>query len=92
MGIYFAKLMGNIKEIEISFLNLSEEFDKKFTIYDETVKELIKNLDNLFTQSEQQPIHDKKITEIKENFKNIFQIHKKELEIPLKSIKKILIK
>lgn len=90
MGIYFAKLMGNIKEIEISFLNLSEEFDKKFTIYDETVKELIKNLDNLFTQSEQQPIHDKKITEIKENFKNIFQIHKKELEIPLKSIKKNL--
>lgn len=75
MGTNFAKLMGQIKQLEINF-----------TTYDETIKQLILNLDNssLLVKT----INQKNITEIKDIFKKILQISKKELDIPLKAIKK----
>lgn len=83
----FATLMGNIKTIETNFLGLSNELNNNTTNYDSTIKELIKNLDILSAHIEQQPIDAKNVTEIKKNFKNLFQIYKK-LEQALKTSKK----
>jgi len=86
MGIQFAKLMGNIKEIEVGFLTLSVELDKSFSINFNTAQHLIQSLKEI--SSSTSTVNNKNITEIKEKFKNILQINKNELSQPLKAAKK----
>jgi len=86
MGIQFAKLMGNIKEIEVGFLTLSVELDKSFAINFNTAQHLIQSLKEI--SSSTSTVNNKNITEIKEKFKNILQINKNELSQPLKAAKK----
>lgn len=86
MGTNFAKLMGQIKQLEINISYVSKQLEMNFTTYDETIKQLILNLDNssLLVKT----INQKNIAEIKDIFKKILQISKKELEMPLKATKK----
>lgn len=86
MGTNFAKLMGQIKQLEINISYVEKQLEGNFTTYDETIKQLILNLDNssLLVKT----INQKNITEIKDIFKKILQISKKELDMPLKAIKK----
>ena len=86
MGIQFAKLMGNIKEIEISFSTTATGLGINFSTYSNTAQHLIQSLEEVSELIS--TINNKNILEIKEKFKNILQINKNELSQPLKTAKK----
>ena len=88
MTTYFAKFMGNIKEIEITLEQTTTQFDNNHDNYLSIIKQLKTTLEQLSLQTDIQDAQ--KNAQLKHDFKNATQIYKKELEKPNTQLKSSL--
>ena len=88
MANVFAKLMGNMKELEIELEKVSNELDENFNNYLEINKQINQILSNLLEAATD--LDEKKFHQIKKQLHDSIFTFKKELAQPIKNILKKL--